>query len=183
MIEDFKYDIIIGIDIGLHGAISFLDAITGEILSIRDMPFNYEITKSGRKRGYINISDLVSILEIPKVHNEIAIAVMEDIHSFGMEGGLALGSIMEQKGFCRGICASLGYDELLIAPKDWQNFFSIKCPKDIKGKAKRRKYIKTESIKKAIFLQNEWKDKFEGKEADGRADSVLIAEYASLNMR
>lgn len=173
------YDVIIGVDIGYSGAITFMDARSGEILSIRDMP-----THVVNERKLINIERLKFMLEIPKLHNELAVVVMEDVHAFPGQGSVSTGTLMEQKGILRGIAVTLGYDVVLISPKTWQKHYDLIPPKNIKGntasqtKTLRKKWLKQNSISCARAFFPSWAlTKFDTPNCHGRSDSALISNW------
>ena len=176
---------ILGIDIGLSGAVAYLDADEGELLAVFDMPVYYTQgtakTKTGklRNKGHIDLDKLLYMLEIPKVHFEDTLVIMEDVHTFPGQGIVSMGTLLEQKGIILGMCKALEYDVQLISPKTWQKHFYLNCPKEIKGKDARKKWMKTHSRLYAIArFPTEWATKFMDVDAHGRSDACLIAQYA-----
>jgi hypothetical protein len=176
---------IVGIDVGLGGAVAYLDADEGELLAVFDMPVYYTQgtakTKTGklRSKGHIDLDKLLYMLEIPKVHFEDTLVIMEDVHTFPGQGIVSMGTLLEQKGIILGMCKVLGYDVQLISPKTWQNHFELKCPKEIKGKDARKRWLKMASRHIATLrFPQEWGDKFIDSEAHGRSDACLMAQYA-----
>lgn len=181
------YDVIIGIDIGLSGGIAFFDVETGEVLALYGMPSGKTKTKAGREKGYIDLSRLKFILEIPKEHKERAIVVMENIHAFPGQGAVATATLMEQRGIIRGLSSGLGYGEYLVEPKIWQGFYGIIPPKDLKGisasrtKILRRKWLKSASLNLAREEFKEWKGtKLAPDSAHGLADALLIGKWYEI---
>jgi len=169
-----KYDILVAIDIGIHGGIAFFDVDESNheshgLLSIRDMPIKKHTNKSGKEKNILDIDQLLFVLEIPTQHGEHALVVMEDVRSFGL--GFSVSALMEQKGVIRGMAKTLGYDELLIEPKTWQRHFGIVCPKNIKTKESRRKWLKKESLETAKVKFPDWGHKIKH---DGISDALLI---------
>lgn len=181
-----KYTILVGIDIGLTGGIAFFDVESKELLSIYPMPANKIQTASGRNKGELDLSRLKYILEIPKVHGETALVVMENIHAFPGQGSVAIATLMEQKGIIRGMCSGLGYDEQLVEPKTWQKYFSMIPPKDLKGstgsktKTLRKAWLKEKSLE---IAREKFPDqsKLEKKDAHGLSDALLIGTYIIEN--
>lgn len=182
-----KYEILISIDVGLSGGISFFDVGSGELLSVKEMPTKEETGKAGRTKKVLDIERLKFILEVPHLHKDKAIVVYESIHAFG-NAGFGIGTIMEEKGVVRGICVALGYDEYPITPKEWQKHFSLVPPKETKSsnrkktRAVRRKWIKDNSIYRAREIFPEWADtKLFTKTCDGLSDSLLMGKYVLDN--
>lgn len=177
------YDVVIAIDVGLTGAVTFFDTVSGEVLSVNHMP-TYKWLKNGKTRNHLDIEKLVHILEIPKSHSESAIVVFEDVHAFPGQGSVSTGVLMEQKGVIRGIINTLGYTEYTISPKEWQKWFDMIPPKDLKGKSAsqtktmRKKWLKEKSLTLAREKFPEWADtKLKSSTAHGVSDSMLIGKW------
>lgn len=176
--------ILIAIDVGLTGGIAFFDSESKEVVGLYPMPTNKIETSSGRKKGEIDIPRLKFILEIPKVHEDTALVVLENVHAFPGQGVVAMATLMEQKGIIRGLCAGLGYDEFLVEPKTWQKHYDMIPPKDLKGpsasktKTLRKQWLKDTSLAKARLLFPEWAEtKLAPKTAHGLSDSLLIGKW------
>lgn len=171
------HDVIIGVDIGYSGALTFMDAESQEILSIYDMP-----THVVNEKKVLDIKKLKFLMEIPKEHKELAVVVMEDVHAFPGQGSVSTGALMEQKGILRGIAVTLGYDVELVHPKTWQKSYEMVPPKTLKGntvsqtKTLRKKWLKQASISRARILFSSWAlTTFDTPNCHGRSDSALIA--------
>lgn len=178
------YDVLIAIDIGLTGGIAFFDFQYKEVLSIYEMPSVKITTSSGRNKGELDLDKLKHILEIPKVKEDKALVVMENVHAFPGQGSVAMATLMEQKGIIRGLCKGLGYDEVQVEPKTWQKFYAMIPPKDLKGssasktKALRKNWLKETSLVKARNLFPEWAEtKLEPKTSHGLSDALLIGNW------
>lgn len=170
-------NITIGVDVGIHGGISYFDTVSHELLDIKKMPL-LKIERGGKEKNFIDLDKLKFYLEIPKVHNDSAIVILEDLHAFPGQGVVSMATLLEQKGLVRGVAKGLGYDELLISPKTWQKYFNLTPPKEIKGKKAsqtrtlRKKWLKQQSIVCAIENFPTWEDKI-GK-SDGLSDALLM---------
>lgn len=167
-------DIVCSCDVGLSGGISFFDTVSGELLSVYNMPV---------QDGDIDLERLKFIMEIPKLHNESCCVVLEQIHAFG-NSGFGVGKLMEEKGTIMGLALGLGYEQIQIPPKEWQKYFDLVPPKDLKGstakktKYLRRKWLKNNSVLKAREVFPEWaKTKLKLLGSDGLADSMLLGKY------
>ena len=183
-----KYDVIIGIDIGLSGGISFFDVRSGEVLSIYEMPIKKHINSDGKEKNELDLEKLKFILEIPKVHLEDAIVVFEDVHAFPGQGVVAVGTLLEQKGIIRGLAMGLGYDELAISPKTWQKYFDMIPPEDLKGstavktKTLRKKWLKGKSLELARNYFPEWAEtRLSKPTSHGLSDSLLLGLWYMEN--
>jgi len=178
-IHDF--DVLVAIDIGLNGGISFFDTVSGEVLAVYPMPSVKVTTSTGRNKGELDLDKLKHILEIPRVHGDTALVVMENVHAYPGQGSVATATLMEQKGIIRGMCAGLGYTEEFVEPKTWQKHYDMIPPKDLKGgsasktKTLRKKWLKEKSLSVAKERFPDWVEKV-GK-SDGLSDALLIGEW------
>lgn len=178
-----EFDTVIGVDIGLLGGISFFDSYSGEVLGLYEMPVIKKIVNKKIKK-FLDIDRLKFILEIPKIHNETAVVILESVHAFPDQGVVAMATLLEQKGIIRGMCKGLGYDELLVEPKTWQKHYGMVPPKDLKGssasktKTLRKNWLKKTSLVKARNLFPNWAEsKLEPKTAHGLSDALLIGNW------
>lgn len=183
-----NYSVLVSIDIGLTGGIAFFDVESREVVGLYAMPTNKIETSSGRKKGEIDIPHLKFILEIPKVHDDTALVVMESVHAFPGQGSVAMATLMEQKGIIRGMASGLGYSERLVEPKTWQRHFEMIPPKDLKGssasktKTLRKSWLKAYSLQLARGKFPEWAEtKLAPKDAHGLSDALLIGTYIIEN--
>jgi len=179
------YTILIGIDIGLGGGIAFFDYQSKEILSLKFMPTLDTVSKSGKNKRIVDLEKLKFILEIPHLKHEKTLVVMENVHAFPGQGSVATATLMEQKGIIRGLCAGLRYDERLVEPKEWQKYYGMIPPKDLKGKnssqtkSLRKKWLKSKSLEIAKEKFPEWITKLGTN--DGLSDAMLIGlHYLSI---
>lgn len=171
-------DVVISIDIGLSGGITFFDTVSGEVLAVYEMPTSDGFSSKGNPKKVFNIPDFKFIFEIPKVHNDDAVVVFEDVHTLPFQNIVSMGTLMEQKGVIRGMACALGYSSFAINPKTWQKHFEIVPPKDMKDKAKRKKWLKEKSLEIARVKFPEWAEtKLAKNTAHGLSDSMLIGKY------
>lgn len=177
------YTILIGIDIGLNGGIAFFDYQSKEVLSLKSMPTIYTVSKSGKNKKLLDLERLKFILETPNLRNEKTLVVMEAVHAFPGQGSVATATLMEQKGILRGLCAGLGYSERLVEPKEWQKFYKMIPPKELKGgsasktKALRKNWLKENSLENARKQFPEWESKLSQKSSHGLSDALLIGKF------
>lgn len=177
-------NITIGVDVGIHGGLAYFDTVSHELLDIKKMPL-LKIERGGKEKNFIDLDKLMFYLEIPKVHNDSAIVVLEDLHAFPGQGVVSMATLLEQKGLIRGIAKGLGYTELLISPKTWQKHFNLIPPKELKGKKAsqtktlRKKWLKQQSIICATENFPEWKPKIGN--SDGLSDACLIGYWYIQN--
>lgn len=175
------YTILVGIDVGLSGGITFFDYQSKEVLSVYSMPTIDTVSKSGKNKKMVDLDRLKFILEIPNLRNEKTSVVMENVHAFPGQGSVATATLMEQKGIIRGLCAGFGYTLNTVEPKTWQKHYGMIPPKDLKGKnasqtkSLRKKWLKSKSLEIAKAKFPEWETKLGNN--DGLSDSLLIGNY------
>lgn len=180
------YTILIGIDIGLNGGITFFDFQSKEVLSIYSMPTLDTVSKSGKNKKMVDLDRLKFILEIPHLRNEKTLVVIENVHAFPGQGSVATATLMEQKGIIRGLCRAFDYELQLVEPRTWQKCYGMIPPKDLKGKnasqtkALRKKWLKAKSIEVAKEKFPEWSTKLGTN--DGLSDAMLIGDYFTYKL-
>lgn len=144
-----------GIDIGLHGAIARLS--TDGTIVIFDMP-----TVKARRNDY-DLSELTEILRSTDRTNSHIIA--EAVHSMPAQSSQGTFSLGRGRGILEGILVALELPYSLVDPAKWKREMGLS------GKTKGDSYLlaiqlfpsATTTIKKS---------------QDGRAEALLLAEYA-----
>lgn len=152
--------VFIGIDNGKQGAITILNE-DNEIEAKYIMPVN--------GKAY-DIQALVTMLK----NWDVQLVVLEKVFALPMiprSSALSLGHCL---GLMEGICATLGYPYVIVAPKTWQ--------KEI-FKGMDRKDTKAASIKfaKAMWPSENWlATERSRKPHDGLTDAACLALYGRL---
>jgi hypothetical protein len=175
-------DILISIDIGLHGAITFFeieekDHPSHGLLSIHGMPVVKKVAKD-KEKNVLDLERLLYILERCKIHGDSAVVVYEDVHAFPGQGVVAVGTLLEQKGIIRGMAKALGYTEFPTSPRVWQKYHGIIPPKELKGdtmsktKQLRKKWLKAKSLEVARNMFPDWDISH-----DGISDALLMGVW------
>jgi len=181
-----KYDLVIGIDIGLSGGISFFDPEEKDheemgLIYLKEMPTIDTVSSSGKKKPILDVEGFRFIMETPAEHGDTNVLVVtENVHAFPGQGIVSTGTLMEQKGVIKGMCSILRYDLEFVTPTVWQKSFGIVAPKELKGKAnqaKRKKWLKNESLLTARAKFPGWENKL-GENAHGLSDAILIGLWA-----
>jgi len=152
---------IIGIDVGLHGAIASM-TLSGEDVEVIDMPI-YKVKRGKRKKNHYDISRIVRIL----IDKNPEFAVLEKQQAMPKQGIVSMFNIGYGFGLFEGILSALAIPYEVVHPKKWQKEFGIR-----KGNTKVQSY----EIASKLFPDVEIKGKRGGMK-DGRADALLIAEF------
>lgn len=180
--EKAKGMVIIGIDIGLDGAISQIVTDNGVINPhVWDTPTKKikRIFKKGKKE----IEKKVRIYDVPSIHQIfdgiwwMAHSMDQDIHVFIEEALIIRGnftiktniSLAKSEGIFEGVSWKYSKTVETVNPHIWQKVFGITGKKGDTGD-------QSIQIARSLFPTIEFETK-RGRKLDGRADALLIAEY------
>jgi len=146
---------IIGIDVGLDGAIAMM---RGETLTgIVDMP-TVSLDRNGKTKRQISIPELIAILDEFKPEE----AYCERVFAMSGQGVTSVFSFGRSLGAIEGVIAARSIKATLITPQTWQKAMGVSGGKD----GARARAME-------LFPYNV--DYFKLKKHDGRADAALIA--------
>lgn len=149
-----KLDIVLGIDPGISGAIAALNADTGAIVWVEDMP---AIDK------HVNAAALADLLE----GESIRIAAVEAVHAMPKQGVTSSFNFGRSYGVVLGVLAAKDAPVLHLRPAQWKKAAGLSADKG----ASRRLATDTWPAEAALFKRV--KD-------DGRAEAALMARHAWL---
>ena len=146
---------IIGIDVGLNGAIAMM---RGETLTgIVDMP-TVSLTRNGKAKRQISIPELIAILNDFQPEE----AYIEKVFAMAGQGVTSVFSFGRSLGAIEGVIAARSIKTTLVIPQVWQKDMGVLGGKD----GARARAME-------LFPYNV--DYFKRKKDDGRADAALIA--------
>ena len=170
---------IIGIDPGLSGAIALINADTGELFDVADMPTYKTVTAAGKKATIIDVPALAETLNDYIDHADRARDAVIVIEQQSTRPGLAAGSVFKTGygyGVLVGLAEASGCRWSTIRPQDWKEWHGlIGAGGDLKGH-KRTAAIKTASRQAAMARFPYHADAFWRLRDDGRAEAALIAD-------
>ena len=146
---------IIGIDVGLNGAIAMMrgETLTGVV----DMP-TVTLTRNGKAKRQISIPELIEILDMFKPEE----AYIERVFAMSGQGVTSVFSFGRSLGAIEGVIAARSIKATLITPQTWQKAMGVTGGKD--GARARAMELFPHNV-----------DYFKRKKDDGRADAALIA--------
>lgn len=147
---------IIGIDVGINGAIAYLDTDEGELV-IYDMPVDKR-----NKTSRINVFALHRIIQDLKPVDHVWI---EQVNAFGM-GATSSYNFGWGCGVVEAVIACEQIPFSYVTPQKWKK--ALQCPKE-KDAARMR----------ATQLLPQYAHNWDLKKHDGRAEAALIAYYGS----
>ena len=148
---------IIGIDVGLNGAIAMLN---GESLhDVVDMP-TVTLDRNGKAKRQISIPELVAIIEEFKPEE----AYVEKVFAMSGQGVTSVFSFGRSLGAIEGILGARLIKTTLVTPQAWQKAMGVSGGKD----GARARAMEVFPWSAGLFKRV--KD-------DGRADAALIAAW------
>jgi crossover junction endodeoxyribonuclease RuvC len=148
---------IIGIDVGLNGAIA---CITGGNLSdVFDMP-TVTLDRNGKSKRQISIPELVQIIDDFKPEE----AYCEKVFAMSGQGVTSVFSFGRSLGAIEGVLAARLIKTTLVTPQTWQKAMGVTGGKD----GARARAMEVFPWQSAMFKL---------KKHDGRADAALIAAW------
>jgi crossover junction endodeoxyribonuclease RuvC len=154
--------LIIGIDPGITGAISFFK--DGELKDVIDMP----IMASGNKnKKQVNGSQMFNEISsrVANYKTENINVVVEQVSAMPGQGVTSMFNFGQSFGVIKGVCAAIELPNYFVRPAKWKKYFDlINSQKD----SSRVKAI--EMFPKFSFMLSKKKD-------SNRADAILIANY------
>ena len=154
--------LIIGIDPGLSGAISFF--INGSVSEVIEMPVMAEGKKNKKQ------------INGPQVYNEIQsriknyekkeiFVVIEQVSAMPGQGVTSMFNFGQSFGVLKGICSAMQLSMFFIRPAKWKKYFGlIKTEKDAS---------RTKVIEIFPYISSE----LSRKKDSNKADAVLIASF------
>lgn len=143
---------ILGVDIGINGALAFYNK---DELYIHDMPV---LARNKTKR--VDCHTLQSIIT---QYTPLEHAYIEQVNAFGM-GATSAYNFGWNSSSVEAVLACCGVPYSYVTPQKWKK--EMQCPKDKDGARMR-----------ASQLLPLWADQWPLKKHDGRAESALIALY------
>ena len=175
-----NYSHVIGIDPGLSGAIALINADTGELFDVTDMPTRKTVTATGKKATVIDVPALAETLNDYIDHADRARDAVIVIEQQSTRPGLAAGSVFKTGygyGVLVGLAEASGCHWSTIRPQQWKEWHPglIGAGGDLKGH-KRTAAIKTASRQAAMARFPYHADAFWRLRDDGRAEAALIGD-------
>ena len=153
----FKPRRIIGIDVGLNGAIAMMQGET--LTGIFDMP-TVTLDRNGKSKRQISIPELIAIIDEFKPDE----AFIEKVFAMAGQGVTSVFSFGRSLGAIEGVIAARSIKATLITPQVWQKAMGVSGGKD----GARARAME-------VFPWNV--DLFKRVKDDGRADAALIAAW------
>lgn len=151
--------IYIGIDPGLGGAVAIIDGLNVDLF---DTPT--ALTGKGTKKDYL-IANMTPLLESAAKYQPFC--VLEAVHSMPKQGVASSFSFGRGLGIWEGILSAYGIPYAKVAPQTWKKAMLEDMPRDNKDSSRIA----------ATRLFPHVSNMLARKKDDGRAESLLMAEY------
>ena len=154
--------IIIGIDPGITGAISFFE--DGELKDVIDMP---TMASGNKNKKQINGSQIFNEISLrTQNHKSKNInVVVEQVSAMPGQGVTSMFNFGQSFGVLKGVCAAMQLPIFFVRPAKWKKYYDlINSQKD-------------SSRVKAIEMFPKFSSMLSRKKDTNKADAILIANY------
>jgi len=151
--------IIAGIDVGLSGAVALLDAETGGVIDIWDMP-TLALIRGGRNKRELDPHSIAAALG----RDRIGHAFVEQVGAMPGQGVSSVFSFGKTYGITIGVLATLGIPYSFAVPQVWKKALGVPAAKD--GARARATQLLPSAAHYWPLVKH-----------DGRAEAALIAYY------
>ena len=154
--------LIIGIDPGISGSISFFE--DGKILDVVEMPTMTEGKKNKRQVNGSQVYNEIS-KRIKKNDKKDIRVIIEQVSAMPGQGVTSMFNFGQSFGILKGICSAMQLSMYFIRPAKWKKYFNlINSEKDA-------------SRTKAIEIFPYYSSNLSKKKDSNKADAILIASY------
>ena len=157
--------IIAGIDPGLSGAGAFLDAASGAVLDIVDMP-TLALSRGGKNKRELDAHTLARLIAAQVVSH----AFVEAVGAMPGQGVSSVFAFGKSFGVLIGILAALEVPMTFVAPATWKRALGVPAAKD--GARARASQLLPVAAQFWPLVKH-----------DGRAEAALIAYYGLRSLR
>ena len=154
--------LIIGIDPGISGSISFL--LDGKILEVIEMPTMAEGKKNKKQ---VNGSQIYNEIfrVINKIQNQEVRVVIEQVSAMPGQGVTSMFNFGQSFGILKGICSAMQLPMYFVRPAKWKKYFNLLNSE------------KDASRTKAIEIFPYFSKELSKKKDANKADAILIANF------
>tara|TARA_B100000029_G_scaffold329477_1_gene321774 strand:- start:2284 stop:2778 length:495 start_codon:yes stop_codon:yes gene_type:complete len=154
--------LIIGIDPGISGSISFLEE--GKILDVVEMPTMNDGKKNKRQVNGSQVCNEIS-KRIKKIDKKDIRVIIEQVSAMPGQGVTSMFNFGQSFGILKGICSAMQLSMYFVRPAKWKKYFNlINSEKDA-------------SRTKAIEIFPYYSSNLSKKKDSNKADAILIASY------
>ncbi|MDD5355100.1 MAG: hypothetical protein PHY56_00960 [Candidatus Omnitrophica bacterium] len=162
-------DVVIGIDVGLNGAIAVL--IGGSKPMVYPIP-TYKDGKGKNRYDYNALCRIFEHIKYNTVYGSIIGCALERCTAMPKQGSVSGFSFGEAYGFYKGVLTALSIPYEIVQPKKWQQEFSIS------NDTKKGSFAVASRLYPNLELQTP-----RGRVLDGACDALLLATYMARKLK
>lgn len=148
-----------GVDPGVSGAIALIDPMRGLVVDVFDFP---KTIWGSRHRPIIDAANLA--LKLGDLVDDVAFAVVEDVHAMPGQGVTSMFGFGVSKGLILGMLSMGLVPVVHVRPAVWKGAFGLNRDKNASIELATKKYPDAVNF----WLR---------KKDDGRAEAVLLADF------
>ena len=154
--------LIIGIDPGISGSISFLD--NGKILDVIEMPI---MTDGKKNKKQVNGSQVYNEISkrIKQFEKNQVRVVIEHVSAMPGQGVTSMFNFGQSFGILKGICTAMQLPMYFVRPAKWKKYFNLLNSE------------KDASRTRAIEIFPYFSSQLSRKKDSNKADAILIASF------
>lgn len=152
-------NIILGIDVGIHGAIAAYDFEAKKLVGVKPMPLR---VKNSDGKNWIDTHALGFYVDF--YANQTLFAVVEQPNAMPNQGVVSMFRFGHACGIVEGVLGALQMSTMLVKPAVWKSSMGLGS-------------VKKDSVTRATKLFPFHADIFSCKHGDGAAEAVLLALY------
>ena len=157
--------ILAGIDPGLGGAVALLDATTGAVLDVLDMP-TLLLRRGGKHKHELDAHALAAALG----RDRIGHAFVEAVGAMPAQGVSSVFSFGKSVGILIGVLATLGTPMTFVAPGVWKKALGVPAAKD--GARARASQLMPDAVHHWPLVKHH-----------GRAEAAILGLYGLRQLR
>ena len=154
--------LIIGIDPGISGSISFLE--DGKILDVLEMPTMADGKKNKRQVNGSQIYNEI-LSRIHKIEKRDIKVVIEQVSAMSGQGVTSMFNFGQSFGILKGVCSAMQLPMYFVRPTKWKKYFNLLNSE------------KDASRTKAIEIFPYFSSQLSKKKDSNKADAILIASF------
>jgi len=174
-----EYEIIIGVDPGISGAISIIENLKRPKVSVHGTPTTTEVKVVKKKKRYIKHYDLKAMSELIKPYvGKNVLIYMEKVHAMTGQGVTSMFSFGRGVGIWEGIFAAHGLDYEEVSPSIWKKEYGDRLiqkplpkPEELKLKPAELKKLTEDEKERIAKIKKEYESE-KRKAKEGAKDAA-----------
>lgn len=156
----------LGADPGMNGAIAVIDGM-GTVWDVLDTP-TVVIKRGRKKRRYLDTASFAGAIRGFLPQHPIILGMIEDVHAMPKQGVVTTFQFGRTLGALEGLLAGLNVPFMFVTPQRWKTNL-------LAGLSQGDKASSILQVRRLFPSSHTWVTKVKH---DGRAEAILLAEYA-----